>query len=206
MVAPVPAKSRTPSRLPAQPRHRSRLLTTHNPLPTSPRMLTPFLLITYIQTKYLHALTHSFAQRRAAIPFAPKSLRTLSIATGVYLESVPDDTLSRPQRRQLFCLHQLAASLRSLFTLFSVRFLCFQSFAASFPKIPGVWLSRTVLRDTRVGGAVSFLRDMLRETFPSPPSYLNASTCREHTASLASSKARSGKERFRHERSSPPTR
>ncbi len=130
MVAPVP------DRLPNLPSS-----FTHSTSPqfssTFPRMLTPFLLITYIQTKYFHAVTHSFAQRRATIPFIPKSLRTLSIATGVYLESVPDDTLSHPQRRQLFCLHRLGASFSSLWALFCPRFLCFQSFAASFPKTPG---------------------------------------------------------------------
>jgi len=159
MVAPVPAQlSKLPSRLPAAaPRRR---FTTHCPPLTThfQRMLTPFLLITYIQTKYFHALTHSFAQRRAAIPCPSKSLRTLSIATGVYLESVPDDILSHPQRRQLFCLHRLATSLPSLFTILGVRSLCFQSVAASFPKIPGVWVSRTVLRDDPGwGGATSDL-------------------------------------------------
>jgi hypothetical protein len=42
-----------------------------------------------------------------------------------------------PKTRQLFCLHRLAASLPSLFTLFCPRFLCFQSVAASFTKTPG---------------------------------------------------------------------
>jgi hypothetical protein len=45
----------------------------------------------------------------------------------------------------------------------------------------------------------------LRETFLGPPSYINASTCREPIRKLASSKARSGKEKFRYERSSLPT-
>jgi hypothetical protein len=92
MVTPLPGKSRTRSRLPAPLRQRSRLLANHHPQPT-PRTLTPFLLITYIQAMYFHALTHSFARRRAAIPFAPKSLRTLSIATGVY-----PFRLARPSR------------------------------------------------------------------------------------------------------------
>jgi hypothetical protein len=65
-------------RLPAGPRHHPRL-PTHSPL-----LLTPLLPITSLQPLHFHALTHSFAQRRAAIPFASKSLRTLSIATGVY--------------------------------------------------------------------------------------------------------------------------
>jgi len=55
------------------------------------------------------------------------------------------------------------------------------------------------------GGIPTLRKDMLRETFPRRRSYLNASTCREHTASLASSNARSGKEKFRHESCSPPT-
>jgi len=39
---------------------------------------------------------------------------------------------------QIHSFHSLGASLSSLCALFRPRFLCFQSFAASFPKIPGV--------------------------------------------------------------------
>ncbi len=53
-------------------------LTARHPLSS-----TPFLPIIYIQTPYFHAITHSFAQRRAAIPLILKGFRTLSIATGV---------------------------------------------------------------------------------------------------------------------------
>ena len=55
-------------------------------------------------------------------------------------------------RRQIHSFHTLAASLVSLCNLFCARFLCFQLLAASFHKIPGVWVSRTVLRDTRGWG------------------------------------------------------
>jgi hypothetical protein len=54
--------------------------------------------------------------------------------------------------------HSLAASLPSLSTLFCIRSLCFQSFAASFPKAPGV---RRALhrqpRRTRNGNGKSYL-------------------------------------------------
>jgi hypothetical protein len=40
----------------------------------------------------------------------------------------------RPPTCQLFCLQKLGASLSSLCTFFCIRFLCFQSFAASLPK------------------------------------------------------------------------
>jgi hypothetical protein len=142
MVAPVPAQlPNLPPRLHRPPHIHSLLLTTHQSLPTSPRTLTLFLLITYIQTPYFHALAHSFAQRRAAIPCPSKSLRTLSIATGVYLQTVSHDRFLRVQTPQLFFLHRLAASFLSLFTVFCSRFLCFQSFAASFPETPGVGVS-----------------------------------------------------------------
>jgi hypothetical protein len=47
--------------------------------------LSPTLLftITSLQALYFHAIPHSFAQRRSAIPSILKSFRTLSIATGV---------------------------------------------------------------------------------------------------------------------------
>ena len=113
--------------------------------------------------------------------------------------------------------------LCALFSLFSA----FVSFVLNglqplFPKYRGYGypgpiggLSAGVDEDSRCrrpfcgtpgGGCRVISEGHARETFPSPPSYLNASTCRAHTASLASSNARSGKEKFRHERSSPPTR
>jgi len=45
--------------------------------------------------------------------------------------------LSCAQACQLTCLHRLAASFPALCTFFCIRFLCFQSVAASFPKTPG---------------------------------------------------------------------
>src|SRR5713101_2311985 len=46
------------------------------------KRLNPFLLITSLQTQQFHAITHSFAQRRAAIHFIIKSLRTLLLSIG----------------------------------------------------------------------------------------------------------------------------
>jgi len=146
MVVPVPAQiSKLRPRLPA-----SRL-----PLPTrvfgTRPPLTPLPLITSIQPQYFHAITHSFAQRRAAIPPNINSFRTLPVATEVYPLRPLCSALralcvalfppSSAQARQLVCLHRLGASLSSLCALFCIRFLCFQSFAASFPKTPGVGVS-----------------------------------------------------------------
>src|SRR6266849_1796335 len=49
------------------------------------------------------------------------------------------------QHTQLFYLQELAASLSSLWALFCARFLCFQSFAASFCKTPGWGVSASTL-------------------------------------------------------------
>jgi hypothetical protein len=135
MVAPVPAQISNP--IPSTGPVAPPLTTTHHPLPTSPRMLTSFLLITYIQTKYFHTLAHSFAQRRAAIPCPSKSLRTLSIATGVCLEGVPDDGPSGVQHANPFvCIGLLP--LCPLFSLFSafVSFV-FNRLQPLFRKHPG---------------------------------------------------------------------
>jgi len=139
MVAPVPAQISTLRPRPPAAARRS-ALPTHHSLPTLffPvfRPSTPLLPITSLQPQQFHAITHSFAQRRAAIPPIFNGFRTLSIATGVCLESIRDDRLSLPIC-QLFCLQKLGASLSSLCTFFCIRFLCFQSLAASFPKTPG---------------------------------------------------------------------
>jgi len=47
--------------------------------------------------------------------------------------------------RQRFCLQEFGASLSSLCTLSCTRFLYFQWLAASFPKTPGVGVSRMQL-------------------------------------------------------------
>jgi hypothetical protein len=44
---------------------------------------SPFLPITSLQLQHLQAVTHSFAQRRPAIPPVFNNFRTLSVATGV---------------------------------------------------------------------------------------------------------------------------
>jgi hypothetical protein len=73
----------------------SQLLSFHNHLrcplvfrcadqTSTPDALSPFPLITSLQPKRFHAITHSFAQRRQAIPPILNRFRTLSIATGVY--------------------------------------------------------------------------------------------------------------------------
>ncbi len=52
--------------------------------------------------------------------------------------AVPKPGHSDGQKRQTFYLHGLAASFPSLCSLFRPPFLCFQPFAASFSKTPGV--------------------------------------------------------------------
>ena len=81
---------------------------------------TPLLPITSLQPQQFHAITHSFAQRRAAIPPIFNGFRTLSIATRVYYPpNVPFGT-SPPQ-----CLGGKSHVLRDLqplcrlFALFS---------------------------------------------------------------------------------------
>lgn len=46
-------------------------------------LVNSFLLITSLQPKCFDELTHSFAQRRSAIPCIIKAFRTLSVVTGV---------------------------------------------------------------------------------------------------------------------------
>src|SRR6266481_594745 len=98
MVAPVPAQiSKLRLRLPGLPAtaRRRRLLTIHHSLPTlllpAFKHSTPLLPIRSLQPQQFHAITHAFAQRRSAIPPVLNGFRTLSIATGVCLESIPDD-------------------------------------------------------------------------------------------------------------------
>ncbi len=50
---------------------------------STPHRASPYVAITYIQPLQFHAITHSFAQRRHAIPPIFNWFRTLSIATGV---------------------------------------------------------------------------------------------------------------------------
>jgi hypothetical protein len=106
-------------------------------VPTQISKLPPRLHVASTRTKQLPPSSPSYAPRNARIPSALNSFRILPVTTGVYLETVPNDRLSGSQTYQLFCLHRLAASLPSLSTLFCTRSLCFQSFAASFPKTPG---------------------------------------------------------------------
>src|SRR5258707_795992 len=85
---------------------------------------TPTLLlpITSLQPQQFHAITHSFAQRRAAIPPILNSFHTLSVATGVVPLLPPCSGLRSsvlrffPQLLAL-CFQQLAASF-FLFALF----------------------------------------------------------------------------------------
>src|SRR5258708_3026865 len=87
------------------------------------------------------------ASRGVNISPVLSSFRILPVATGVWplrplcsaLRAscvVLFRFLSNPQACQLFYLHRLGASLSSLCTFFCIGFLCFQSFAASFPKTP----------------------------------------------------------------------
>ena len=106
-------------------------------VPTQISNLPPHLRVASTRTKQLPPSSPSYAPRNARIPSALNSFRILPVTTGVYLQTVPNDRLSGSQTYQLFCLHRLAASLPSLSTLSCTRSLCFQSFAASFPKTPG---------------------------------------------------------------------
>src|SRR5713226_6415271 len=54
--------------------------------------------------------------------------------------------ISGLRNRQLFCLQAVAASFTSLCALFRTPFLCFQPFAASFAKTPGVGVGSPVCR------------------------------------------------------------
>src|SRR5258707_618345 len=106
---------------------------------------TPTLLlpITSLQPQQLHAITHSFAQRRAAIPPILNSFHTLSVATGVVPLLPPCSGL------RILCVALFPAVARSVFSatcslffslcsLFANPTLCFQSLADSFSKTPGV--------------------------------------------------------------------
>jgi len=63
---------------------------------SKPHRASPFCAITYMQPLQFHAITHSFAQRRQAIPPPFNRFRTLSIATGV----VPPPERSTPAKFQ----------------------------------------------------------------------------------------------------------
>jgi hypothetical protein len=167
MVAPVPTQiSNLPPRLRAAA-HRRPLLTP--PLPTTPSVpsvlrpqrslccaffrLTPLLPITSLQPQQFHAITHSFAQRRAAIPFTFNGFRTLSIATGVYPSIIPDDTLSDFQRVNSFVYKSLAPLCR-----------LFHSFLHSFPLFSIA--CSLFSENTRVGGNPSISRFRLTNSHP----------------------------------------
>jgi hypothetical protein len=81
-------------------------------------------------------------RRRRMLHEAPTSV-LFSVASAYFpsprphIRVIAGDGLSDLPVCQLSCLHRLAASLPSLFYFFCIRFLCFQSFAASFPKTPG---------------------------------------------------------------------
>jgi hypothetical protein len=143
LAAPVPAQiPKLPVRLHSAPHRRSPLLTTHRSLPT-PRTLTPFLLITYEQALYFHALTHSFAQRRAAMPFIPKSLRTLSIYRHGGVRPFPFQDLSvlSVSRWQTHSFDTLAASLPSPFPLLWASFPLFSIVCSLFSQNARVGVS-----------------------------------------------------------------
>ncbi len=126
--------SSPPSRRPTAP---SLTGTTHHPPLTTHSLFLP----------PLPAGGPSFAPRSANISPILSSFRILPVATGVCPLRPLCSALRalcvvlfpsfEPQVCQLFCLQKLAASLSSLCAFFCPRFLCFQSFAASFPKTPG---------------------------------------------------------------------
>jgi len=131
------------ARVPAQiPKFHPRLPSARLSLPTRAfgirPPLTPLLFITSIQPQYFHAITHSFAQRQSTIPPNINSFRTLPVTTGVLPVQLQIVSVLSVPLWQIHSFHRLGASLSSLCALFRTCFLCFQSFAASFPKIPGV--------------------------------------------------------------------
>jgi hypothetical protein len=137
------------------------------PVPTQVSKLPRRIHVASTRTKQLPPSSPSYAPRYALIASALNSLRILPVTTGVYLETVPSDRPSGSQTHKLFCLHRLAASLPSLSTLFCTRSLCFQSFAASFPKTPGwgVPLRRALHRQpqrTRNGNGKSYCYRLAR--------------------------------------------
>ncbi len=145
MVAPVPAhvaKLSLPLRplcLPAQAGSTLHALCVELfPCIERSNIASALLPITSLQPLRFHAITHSFVQRRTNVPTILNSLRTLSIVTGVYPSTFPSSDFQTSRHAKSLCLHRLAASLSSLCTLFCTRFLCFQSFGASFHKTPGV--------------------------------------------------------------------
>jgi len=104
-------------------------------------------------------------------PLTPLSTAFTQTHRGVPPRQLSARHLSRPSRdvsalsSAVISLARLFASvadpifsaacslLFSLLSFFCTRSLCFQHLAASFAKIPGVWVSRTVLRDTWVPNA-----------------------------------------------------
>jgi hypothetical protein len=118
----------------APPTTRCPPLTAHSLFPA---FSTPLLPITSLQPQQFQAITHSFPQRRAAIPSIFNSFRTLSIATGVYPSIIPDDRLSDFRRVNPFVYKSLVP-LCHLFSLLSafVSFV-FNRLQPLFPKHPG---------------------------------------------------------------------
>jgi len=83
---------------------------------------------------YFHTLTNRFSRKHFGFTFIrnPRGVtlrhsysRLIRLCGSVSLWQIP-------------CSQQLAASYTSLCALFRAPILCFQSFAASFPKTPGV--------------------------------------------------------------------
>jgi hypothetical protein len=229
MVAPVPAHiSKLPPRLPAAALPSTPSVTsvflTPCPLCCAFPRLTPLFPITSLQPQQFHSITHSFAQRHAAIPPIFNGFRTLSITTEVYPSIIPRRTHFQASNAstllftKAWCL--FVVSLRS----FLHPFPLLSTACSLFFQNTGGGVSRANLRDTRVGGSSASTQRPLRLSVILPlrfGSLLRTATFGKHfqglarisgqvpaggaPASLASSKARSGKEKFRHERSSLPT-
>ncbi|SRR6266404_3878784 len=103
-------------------------------------LASSFLPITSLQPQWFHAITHSFAQRRHAIPPILNSFRTLLPLTAISFFATHFHAFARflsSIQPQLSSFQSLGASLR-LFTLFfRTPSVCFQQLAASFSKTPG---------------------------------------------------------------------
>jgi hypothetical protein len=168
MVAPVPAKITTPRLHPPAATRRRPLLTTHHSLPTL--FLPP-----------------SSASRAVNISPVLSSFRILPRRHGGVQFMIPDVRLSDLSACQVFCLHRVAASLSSLGTLFCIRFLCFQSFGASFHKTPGVGGTPTLLRQAslphhmRHVASLSHVPSFDCAYFPSPRGCTLCDLCVPHS-------------------------
>ena len=159
--SPTEPQKSLPAALPAAAhRHPLPLLTTHHPLPT-----------VFLSVLYFHILTNPLAGN----PFIFTSIQNPRECTLCGPQCSDLRTLCVALFLQLFCPQVVAASF-SLFALFSASFSLFSTSYSLFFKIPGVWVSRTVLRG---GGRRNSA--LLTTHYPLSSAYPTA--CMEETSS-----------------------